>query len=203
VPDPSDNLPAQNEPHTIRFDHRPARVSGLAALAVIFVGAGYSRELGFMVYAVLFAIPHAVFVVARSSRKWQAWGLAIGWVTSAAALLLAAFIGLKIMRNPQGSQIAMEVFLLALLLSQAAQVILVRRAFPGEIAFGTPLFRVALYYVCVLLVVGATLPNWYVPPAEHRENRSVKSPREDSSTFKLLHRDQRARTRLIRLSFAS
>jgi hypothetical protein len=184
MPDLSDKLPAQNEPRTTRFDHRPARVSGLAALAVIFVGAGYSGELGFMVYAVLFAVPHAVFVVARSSRKWQAWGLAIGWVTSAAALLLAAFIALKIMRNPQGAQIAMQVFLLALLLSQAAQMIFVRRAFPGKIAFGTPLFRVALYYVCVLLVVAATLPNWYVPPTVRRESKSVKSLRQ-SSTIEL------------------
>src|SRR6185503_2692463 len=108
MPDPSDNLPAQNEPRTTIFDHRPARVSGLAALAVIFAGAGYLREPGFMVYAVLFAIPHAVFVGARSSRKWQAWGLAIGWITSAAALLLAAFTAPNIMRNPQASQIAMQ-----------------------------------------------------------------------------------------------
>ncbi|HEY2393095.1 MAG TPA: hypothetical protein VGK22_18105 [Candidatus Angelobacter sp.] len=184
MPDPSDNLPAQNELHTARFDHRPARVSGLAALAVIFAGAGYSHELGFMVYAVLFVIPHAVFVGARSSRKWQAWGLAIGWVTSTAVLLLAAFTAFKMMRNTQGSQIAILGFLLALLLSQVVQIIFVRRAFSGKIAFGTPLFRVALYYGCVLLVVAATLPNWYVPPAV-RENKSVKSPHEDSSTLKL------------------
>ncbi len=195
MPDPSGNLLAQNDPRTARFDHRPARVSGLAALAVIFACAGYSRELGFMVYAVLFAIPHAVFVGARSSRKWQAWGLAIGWVTSTVALFLAAFTVVKIMRNAQGSQIAMLGFLLALLLSQAAQIIFVRRAFPGKIAFGTPLFRVALYYVCVLLVVGATLPNWYVPPAVRRENKSLKSPRENSSTLELPARDRRARTR--------
>jgi hypothetical protein len=124
-------------------------------------------------------------VGARSSRKWQAWGWAIGWVVSALALLLAAFIALKIFRRPQGSQIAMLIFLVALLLSQAAQMIFVRRAFPGKIAFGTPLFRVALYYVCVLLVVAATLPNWYVPPTVRRENKSVKSPREDSSTVEL------------------
>jgi hypothetical protein len=138
-----------------------------------------------MVYAALFAMPHAVFVGARSSRKWQAWGWAIGWVVSALALPLAAFIALKIFRRPQGSQIAMLIFLVALLLSQAAQMIFVRRAFPGKIAFGTPLFRVALYYVCVLLVVAATLPNWYVPPTVRRENKSVKSPREDSSTVEL------------------
>jgi hypothetical protein len=107
MPDPSDNLPAQNEPRTTMFDHRPARVSGLAALAIIFAGVAYSRELGFMVYAVLFAIPHAVFVGAWSSRKWQAWGLAIGWVTATVALLLGAFTVLKIMRNVQGSHIAM------------------------------------------------------------------------------------------------
>jgi hypothetical protein len=180
MPDPSDNLPAQNEPRTARFDHRPARVSGLAALAVIFAGAGYPRELGFMVYAVIFAVPHGIFVGARSSRKWQAWGFAIGWVTSAVALLLAAFTVLKIMRNAQGPQIAIIIFLLALLLSQAAQIILVRRAFPGKIAFGTPLFRVALYYLylCVLLLVAATLPNWYVPPTVRRENKSVKSMRQ-------------------------
>jgi hypothetical protein len=176
MPDPTDNLPAQNEPHTARFDHRPARVSGLAALAVIFAGVAYSHELGFMIYAVLFAIPHAVFVGAKSGRKWQAWGLAIGWITSTVALLLTAFTALKLTRNPQGFQIVMLGFFLALLLSQAAQIIFVRRAFPGKIAFGTPLFRVALYYVCVLLVVAATLPNWYVPPAVRRKSKSVKSP---------------------------
>src|SRR6185312_3661990 len=132
MPDPSDNLPAKNEPRTTIFDHRPARVSGLAALAVIFAGAGYLREPGFMVYAVLFAIPHAVFVGARSSRKWQARGLAIGWITSALALLLTAFTVLKIMRNAQGSQIAMLGFFLALFLSQAAQIIFVPARFPGE-----------------------------------------------------------------------
>jgi len=184
MPNTSDNLLAQNEPRTAMVDHRPARVSGLAALVVIFAGASYSRELGFMVYAVLLAIPHAVFVGARSSRKWQAWGLAIGWVTSSVALLLAAFTVLKIMRNAQGSQIAMLSFLLALLLSQAAQMIFVRRAFLGKIEFGTPLFRVALYYSCVLLVVAATLPNWYVPPTVRRESKSVKSLRQ-SSTIEL------------------
>jgi hypothetical protein len=139
-------------------------VSGLAALALIFAGAAYSRELGFIVYAVLFAIPHAVFVAARASRKWQAWGWAMGWVISALALLLAALTMVKVMRHAQGSQILTLVLLLALLLSQIAQLIFVRRAFAGTIAFGIPLFRVILYYVCVLLIVGVTLPNWYVPP---------------------------------------
>ncbi|HWS17011.1 MAG TPA: hypothetical protein VN223_03315, partial [Candidatus Elarobacter sp.] len=81
--------------------------------------------------------------------------------------------------------IAMLVFLLALLLSQTAQLIFVRRAFPGTIAFGTPLFRVALYYVCVLLVVAATLPNWYVPPIVRHENKSVDSLRGYSSATEL------------------
>ncbi|HKW74129.1 MAG TPA: hypothetical protein VJN64_01275 [Terriglobales bacterium] len=168
-PDSSGSLPAQSEPRTAVFDQRAARVSGLAALAVIFAGAAYSREVGFMIYAVLFAMPHAVFVAARSSRKWQAWGWAIAWVISALALLVAAFTAPKIMRHAQGSQILMLVFLLALLLSQTAQLIFVRRAFAGTIAFGTPLFRAVLYYVCLLLVVGATLPNWYVPPRVRHE----------------------------------
>src|SRR6478672_5333067 len=161
-PDPSGNLPAQSAPRTAVFDQRLARVSGLAALAVIFAGVAYSRELGFMIYAVLFAIPHAIFVAARSSRKWQAWGWAIAWVISALALLLAVVTALKVMRHAQGSQVVMLVFFLALLFSQTAQLIFVRRAFAGAIAFGKPLFRVVLYYVCVLLVVAATLPNWYV-----------------------------------------
>ncbi|MGB9119004.1 MAG: hypothetical protein WCE73_00145 [Candidatus Angelobacter sp.] len=181
MPDPSDNLPAQSESHTAALGHRLARVSALAALAVVFAGVAYSGELGFMVYATLFAIPHAVFVCARSSRKWQAWGWAIGWVISAVALLLGAFTALKIMRHSQGSQIAMLLFLLALLLSQTAQLIFVRRAFPGKIAFGTPLFRVVLYYVCVLLVVGATLPNWYVPPTVRHKNKAFKSQRDSSA----------------------
>lgn len=176
-PDPSGNLPAQSAPRTAVFYQRWARVSGLAGLAVIFAGAAYSRELGFMIYAVLFAIPHAVFVAARSSRKWQAWGWAIAWLISAVALLLAAVTALKIMRHAQGSQMLMLVFFLALLLSQTAQLIFVRRAFAGAIAFGTPLFRVVLYYVCILLVVAATLPNWYVPPGVRHENKAVKSLR--------------------------
>jgi hypothetical protein len=184
-PDPSGDLRAQSAARTAAFDQRSARVSGLAAIAVIFGGVAYSRELGFMAYAVLFAIPHAVFLGARSSRKWQAWGWAIAWVVSALALLLSAFTALKIMRLAQGSQIAMLVFLLALLLSQTAQLIFVRRAFPGTIAFGTPLFRVALYYACVLLVVAATLPNWYVPPIVRHENKSVDSLRGYSSATEL------------------
>ena len=150
MPDPSGNLMAQSEPRTALFDQRSARVSGLAAVAVICGAVAYSREPGFMAYAVLFAIPHAVFLGARSSRKWQAWGWAIGWVVSAVALLLAAFTALKIMRLPRLPD-RNAGFPLALLLSQTAQLIFVRRAFPGTIAFGTPLFRVALYYVCVSL----------------------------------------------------
>jgi hypothetical protein len=183
--DPSGDLRAQSAARTAAFDQRSARVSGLVALAIIFGGVAYSRELGFMAYAVLFAIPHAAFLGARSSRKWQAWGWAIAWAVSALALLLSAFTALKIMRLAQSSQIAMLVFLLALLLSQTAQLIFVRRAFPGTIAFGTPLFRVALYYVCVLLVVAATLPNWYVPPIVRYENKSVDSLRGYPSATEL------------------
>jgi len=174
-PDPSGNLPAQSAPRTAVFYQRWARVSGLAGLAVIFAGAAYSRELGFMIYAVLFAIPHAVFVAARSSRNWQAWGWAMAWVISAVALLLAAVTALKIMRHAQGSQMLMLVFFLALLLSQIAQLIFVWRALAGAIAFGTPLFRVVLYYVCILLVVAATLPNWYVPPGVRTRIRRSKA----------------------------
>ena len=185
MPDPSNNLPAQNEPHTAALGRRLARVSALSALIVVFAGVAYSGELGFMAYAILFAIPHAVFLCARSSRKWQAWGWAIGWIVSAVGLPLGAFTALKIMRPAHDSQIAMLVFLFALLLSQAAQVFFVRRTFPGTIVFGTPLFRVALYYVCVLLLVAATLPNWYVPHTVRRENKSVTSLREDSITLDL------------------
>ena len=53
--------------------------------------------------------------------------------SSALALLLTAFIAVKIFRRPQGSQIAMLIFLVALLLSQAAQMIFVRRAFRGKL----------------------------------------------------------------------
>jgi hypothetical protein len=32
-----------------------------------------------------------------------------------------------------------------------------------------------------LLVVAATLPNWYVPPSVRRQNQSVKSPHNSST----------------------
>lgn len=171
-PGPSGSLPAQSEPRTAVFDQRAPRMSGLATLAVIFAGLAYSREPGFIVYAVLFVIPHALFVAARSSRKWQAWGWGMAWAMSALALLVAALTAPKIMRDAQGSNVMVLFFSLALLLSQTAQLIFVRRAFAGTIAFGKPLFRTGLYYVCVLLVVGATLPNWYVPPSVRHGNKA-------------------------------
>jgi hypothetical protein len=184
--DPSGNLPAESAPRTAAaFDQWPARVSGLAALTIMFAAVAYSREFGFMLYAFLFALPHAVFVAARSSRKWQAWGWAIAWAMLAFALLLSAFTAVKMMHQARSSEIAMLAFLLTLLISQIAQLIFVRRAFPGTITFGRPLFRVALYYVCVLLVVGATLPNWYVPPNVRRGNKPLDSLREEYSVIEL------------------
>ncbi len=146
------------------FDRRMARLSALATLVVIFAAVGYSRESGFAIYAALFAIPFTVFMLARSGRKWQAWGWALAWVVAALALLPAVIIMLSATRRAHRSEVMVLVFLMALLITLTAQLIFVRRAFPGKIAFGTPLLRTALYYVSLLLVVGATLPNWYVPP---------------------------------------
>ena len=164
-------------------DQRLARVSALAALTVVFAGIAYSREIGFTVYAVPFAIPYVVFVVARSSRTWQAWGWALPWVVIALALVPAVFTALRIMRSPHRSQIAILVFLMALLLTQVTQLIFVRRAFSGTIAFGRPLFRAALYYVCLLIAVAATLPNWYVPPLVRHQNKAVESLRKYSTAM--------------------
>lgn len=162
------------------FDERLARVSALATLTAIFAGIAYSRESGFTVYAALFAIPYAVFVLTRSSRKWQAWGWALAWVIIAFALVSAVFTTLRIMRRAHRSDIAMLVFLMALLLTQVTQLIFVRRAFSGTIAFGRPLFRSALYYVCLLIGVAATLPNWYVPATVRHENKTAESLRKYS-----------------------
>lgn len=49
--------------------------------------------------------------------------------------------------------------------------------------FGTPLRRTILYYVCLLLVVGATLPNWFVPPNVRRENSAAGSLRKYAAAF--------------------
>jgi hypothetical protein len=171
------------EANTEGFNLGLARVSALVALASIFAAVVYSGESGFAWYAVLFAVPYAFFICGRSSRRWQAWGWALAWVTFALALAPAIFTTLKIMRRVHRAEIAMLVFLVALLLSQAAQLIFVRRAFSGTIAFGKPLFRTALYYVCFLLVVAATLPDWYVPPAVQRENQAVDSLRKYSTAL--------------------
>ncbi len=147
------------------FDQRMARASALAALATIFASSAYLGESGFTVYAVLFAIPYVVFALAPCSRKWQAWGWALAWVTVGLALATALLTTLRIIRGADRAGTVMLAFLMTLLLTQAAQLIFARRAFSGTIAFGRPLFRCALYYICFLLVVAATLPNWYVPPA--------------------------------------
>ncbi len=158
------SLSANSPPDTALIAQHLARASGVVTLAIIFVGVACARELALIVYAVLFAIPHAVFAVARASRKWQAWGWAIACVNIGVGLASATITTLHITRHVGHSQVAMLVFLMALLLSQFAQLILVRRVFPEGIAFGRPLFRLTLYYVSLLLVVAATLPNWYVPP---------------------------------------
>jgi hypothetical protein len=176
----AENPPAANA----GFHQILARVSALVAVTSVFAGIAYSRETGFAVYALLFAIPYVLFMGARSSRKWRARGWALAWVIFALALTPAIFIALRIMRRAHRSEIAMLVLLLALLLSQAAQLIFVRRAFSGPIAFGKPLFRTALYYICLLLVVGATLPNWYVPRTVRRENQAVDSLRQYSTTMR-------------------
>jgi hypothetical protein len=186
MPDPVafGHPPAETPPaDTARFDQSLARVSGLVALTSIFAGVAYSRESGFAAYAVLFAIPYVLFMGARSSRKWQAQGWALAWVIFVLALAPAIFTALKIMRRAHRSDIAMLVLLVALLFSQAAQLIFVRRAFSGPIAFGKPLFRTALYYMCLLLVVAATLPNWYVPRTVRRENQAVDSLRQYSTAM--------------------
>jgi hypothetical protein len=166
------------------FNQRLARVSALVALTSIVAGIAYSRESGFAAYAVVFAIPYILFMGARSSRKWQAGGWALAWVIFAPALASAVFTALRIVHRAHRSDIAMLVLLLSLLLSQAAQLIFVRRVFSGPIAFGKPLFRIALYYICLSLVVGATLPNWYVPPAVRRENQAVDSLRHYSTAMR-------------------
>lgn len=186
MPDPGafDGLSANSlPPETAVIDRRLARVSVLAALAVVFAGAVYSRELGFIVYAILFAIPHAVFVSARSSRKWQAWGWALAWAIIGLGLGPTIFTTLRIMHRVHHSQVAILGFSIALLITQVAQLIFVRCAFPGKIAFCTPLFRGVLYYVCLLLVVAATLPNWYVPATVQRENKAVDSLRKYASAI--------------------
>jgi hypothetical protein len=158
------NLPADNPPPRIAaFDKRMARVSALAALTTIFAAIAYSRESGFAVYAVLFASPYVVFALARSSRQWQAWGWALAWVTIALSIVAALFTILSAMHHAHRSATATLVILVTLLFTQAAQLIFLRRALGGTIPFGKPLFRIVLYYVCLLLFVAATLPNWYVP----------------------------------------
>lgn len=166
------------------FDQSLARVSALVALTSIVAAIAYSRESGFAAYAVLFVIPYILFIGARSSRKWQARGWALAWVIFALALAPVVFTALRIVRRAHRSDIAMLVLLVSLLLSQAAQLIFVRRVFSGPIAFGKPLFRTALYYICLLLVVGATLPNWYVLPAVRRENQAVDSLRHYSTAMR-------------------
>ena len=108
----------------------------------------------------------------------------LAWITIALALVPAIVTTLSIMRRIHRSEVAILVFLTALLFTQAAQLIFARRAFSGTIAFGTPLRRAILYYVCLLLVVAATLPNWYVPAIVRRENEAVDNLRKYSTAMK-------------------
>jgi hypothetical protein len=160
-----------------------ARVCALATLAVIFAAVAYSRENGFYAYTVLLAIPYLVFVLAHSSRKWQAWGWALAWVMIALAAVQGSFTTVNLARRAHRSDVVVLVFLIALLLTLTGQLVFVRRAFPEKIAYGTPLFRASLYYLCLLILVGMTLPNWYVPPAVRRENEAVKTLREYSAAI--------------------
>jgi hypothetical protein len=138
-----------------------ARLSALAAIVAIFAAVAYSRQSGFLLYALPFAAPFTVFIFARPGKTWQAWGCALAWAIIALTLIAAT---LSIMHRAH----VVLFFLMALMLTLIAQLFFVRRALPGKIAFGTPLFRAILYYICLLLFVAATLPNWYVPPIVRR-----------------------------------
>jgi hypothetical protein len=181
----SDPFPNGSSAEAAAFDQRMARVAALAAIAVTFVGITYAREIGFIVYGVLFGIPPAVFGLAQSSRKWQAWGWALACVVTAVALVPTILTALRIMRHAHHSDIVLLAFLVTLLLTQAAQLIYVGRAYSGRIAFGTPLLRCTLYYACLLLVVGVSLPNWYVTPVVRRENKAEDTLRRYSSAMEL------------------
>lgn len=172
-------------PEGTGFNQRMARVCALAPLAVVIAGVAYSRQNGLIAYAVLFAIPFIAFVVARSSQKWQAWGWALAWVSIALAAVPILFTVRTITRRGHRSDVVVLVFLVALLLTLVPQMVFVRRSFSGKISYGRPLFRTSLYYSCVLFVVGATLPNWYVPPAVRRENGAVKSLSKYSAAMDL------------------
>jgi len=174
---------ADRPPPNTAVDQRLARVSALAAIATIFAAVAYSRESGFAVYAALFAIPYVVFGLGRSSKKWQAWGTALAWGMIALSLAAAAFPAFSTLRRAHRSQIAALVVLIALLITQVAQLIFVRRAVPGKIAFGRRVFRILLYYACSLLVLAATLPNWYVPPIVRRETQAMEGLREYSAAM--------------------
>ncbi len=167
------------------FNRCMARVCASAALTVILAGIAYSRENGFFIYALLLAIPYIVFVLARSSRKWQAWGWALAWVIIAFDGIQIAFTTHSLMHRAHRSDVVVLVFLIGLLLTLAAQLVFVRLSFRGKISYGTPLVRASLYYSCLLIVVGATLPNWYVPPAVRRGNEAVKNLRKYSAAMDL------------------
>ena len=172
-------------PETAVVDRRLARVAAAAASAAIFAAIAYWRESGLFIYGILFAIPYAAFVLARSSGMWRAWGWALAWTTIALAIVPTAVTAVAVIRHAHRSEIAPLVFLLVLLFTQVAQLVFVRRTFPGTIAFGRPLFRAVLYYLCWLLVVAATLPNWYVPPIVRRENQAVDTLHKYSAVIGL------------------
>lgn len=181
----SDPFPNGSSAEVAAFDQRMARVAALAAITVILAGIAYTREIGFIVYGVLFAIPPAVFGLARSTRKWQAWGWALAGVVTVLALVPTVLTTLRITHRTHHSDRVLLAFLTALLLTQAAQLIYIRRAYSGRIAVGTPLLRCTLYYGCSLLIVGVSLPNWYVTPIVRRENKAVDALRVYASATEL------------------
>jgi len=184
APDKSPGTPPQDAV----FDPRlvmQARAMALTTLAVIFGSIVYSRETGFTPYAVLFAIPYVVFMVTRASRKWQAWGWALGCTTLFFSLLPVVFAVKSVLSRPHHSDVALLIFLLLVAFAQIGQMLFVRRASAGKIPFLQPLVRSILYYVCVLFVVAATLPNWFVPATVRSENKALQNLRSYSRALDL------------------
>ena len=80
---------------------------------------------------------------------------------------------------------ALLVFLVVLLLTQAAQLIYVRRASREESRLARRYSAATLYYACLLLIVAVTLPNWYVPAIVRRENKAVDNLHKYSTAMEL------------------
>ncbi len=149
-----------------------ARAVAMAVIVGPFLAIAYVDRSVFAAYGVLFVIPYLVFLLNPIRLKWLAWGQAlpitVGIITG--LLLIPSAFSIFEQKHLSRGDRAWLALLLTTFVLQPLLLVLARRTYGQRIPFAGRVGQGFIYYFCVFLFVGATLPS--ILPARRSGNES-------------------------------